>query len=302
MNNRVQGFTLIEMIMVIVLTSIIAVMISSILNRPLLAYVDTQRRTELVNVAQVALTRMSSELEHALPNSIRIDATGQILEFMPFHAAGRYRVGNAGDPNGLAIRIPDRAFNNLGDITDGTTGRIVVYNTSPGDLYADATGTSPANTGVITEADNLVTISNCFIDSLTDSNCSDAAPVGTFLEQVDRLTLARNHRFDASGSGSPASRFYLANDAVTYFCDPSSNELRRLQGYNISASQNTDLSILAATATQNNLLASSISTCQFIFDPGNGSYRASLVSLSLSLQKKGESVHLLKEVHLWNAP
>jgi len=302
MKQRTTGFTLIEMIMVIVLTSIIAVMISSILNRPLLAYIDTQRRTELVNTAQVALTRMASELEHALPNSIRIDATGQILEFMPFHAVGRYRTGNAGEPNGLTTSIPDREFNNLGDIDDGITGRVVIYNTSPGILYADATGITPANTGVITEVDNLVTINNCYIDTTTDTNCADAAPVGSYLEQVDRLTLTRNHRFDPNGSGSPASIFYLVNDAVTYFCDPSTSTITRLQGYNITVNQTTNLATLASSAIKNSLLANSISSCQFVFDPGNGSYRASLISLSLSLEKKGETVNLLKEVHLWNAP
>lgn len=297
-----RGFTLIEMIMVIVLSSIIAVMITSIINRPLTAYFDTSRRIALVDAAQVALTKMAVELEHAVPNSIRIDATGKILEFMPFQAAGRYRAGNAGNNNGLSVNIPDRRFNNLGDINDGISGRIVVYNTSPTTLYSDASDATPANTGVITESDNLATISDCYIDTATDSDCTDALPVGVYLEKADRITLSRNHRFDPGGSGSPGNRFYLVNNAVTYFCDTSTGELVRYEGYTISSSQVTVAATLSATATSEGKLSVKVSSCSFEFDPGNGNYRASIVSLLLGLIYSGEQVQLLKEVHLWNAP
>ena len=49
------------------------------------------------------------------------------------------------------------------------------------------------------------------------------------------------------------------------------------------------------------LLAEGITLCSFRFDAGNAS-RQGLASLSLAITREGESVNLLKSVHLPNLP
>lgn len=287
-----SGFTLIELVIVIVITSIVATMISQIILRPFQAYTDSSRRAELVGAANAALVKMAWDIQNAVPNSVRIPAANdQVLELMPVLDAGRYREGNAGDANGLAVALPDNSFNHLGDMPNYNGARIVVYNTSATQLYDDATGTIPANNGVITELGNTVTITDCDI-----ATCGD-------LQSVDRITLSNPHRFDQGGTGSPRRRFYLTREAVTYHCDPTTNHnILRYSGYDITSSQTEARATLAATANSEGVVTDHVTGCSFSFQPGSVSYRTATVTIRLTLEDQGERIELLKEVHIWNAP
>ncbi len=309
MNRQQRGFTLIELIIVMIVTAIVVVMISTIISRPLTTYFDTQRRADLAERAQVAINRMTIELENPLPYSVRVTNGGKTLEFMPAIAAGRYWDGNGiNKDNELFAKKPDDAFNHLGQFStaltadiNATATRIVVNNTSATTLYADATDTVTKDIGVITALDNgLVITPDCVIDgNKNDEDCADGG--GANPETVDRLTLARGHTFDPSGSGSPQNRFYLVRDAVTYHCDLATETLMRYQGYTLAAIQPNTVASLIAGASQGTL-ASGVTDCQFVVDSGNGTYRAPLVTMTLTMESDGESVTLVKEVMQWNAP
>ena len=64
--------TLIELVIVIAISSIIAVGMAAFIARPIEAYVDAARRAELTDIADTALRRMTRDLRTALPNSIRV--------------------------------------------------------------------------------------------------------------------------------------------------------------------------------------------------------------------------------------
>jgi MSHA biogenesis protein MshO len=71
-NICVQGFTLIEVITVIVILSIVAVLGSKFVVDSTRSYQSTQTRSRLVNTGRQAVERMSRQLRVALPYSVRL--------------------------------------------------------------------------------------------------------------------------------------------------------------------------------------------------------------------------------------
>ena len=60
---RGGGFTLIELVIAIVLSGIVAIMAASFLTQPMEGYAALGRRAELVDMAEMALRRMQREEE-----------------------------------------------------------------------------------------------------------------------------------------------------------------------------------------------------------------------------------------------
>lgn len=88
--KKISGFTLIELITVIVILSILAVIGSGFVARTAETYQRTQARALLVNTARPALERMTRQLRVALPFSVRLTNSGSCIEFIPIVAAGNY--------------------------------------------------------------------------------------------------------------------------------------------------------------------------------------------------------------------
>lgn len=88
-----QGFTLIELITVIVIISILVAMSTQLITLPVNSYLNIKRRTTLVDTADMSLRRMQRDIRRALPNSIRITtvSNGVLLELLHTLDGGRYR-------------------------------------------------------------------------------------------------------------------------------------------------------------------------------------------------------------------
>src|SRR5688572_4675890 len=88
-----RGFTLLELIIVIVITGIIAAAVAVFMRMLIQSYFDTTRRAELTDRADTALRRMGRDIHLALPNSVRIAASGSntAIEFLLTRSGGRYR-------------------------------------------------------------------------------------------------------------------------------------------------------------------------------------------------------------------
>ncbi len=85
-----RGFTLVELIAVMVILSIIGVIGVGFVVNATESYQRTQTRALLVNSARQALERMTRQLRGALPYSVRITNANQCLQFMPIAAGGNY--------------------------------------------------------------------------------------------------------------------------------------------------------------------------------------------------------------------
>ena len=101
--------------------------------------------------------------------------------------------------------------------------------------------------------------------------------------------------------GSPGRRVYLVEGPVAYLCDTATGTLRRYDGYALSAVPRTSDAALMAAGASRALVASDVVGCTFSYASGSAQ-RNALVTLVLSLSRAGESIRLLNEAQLVNAP
>ncbi len=91
--TRIQpqlGFTLIEIIIVIVILTILGVGSVQFISFSAQGYVDTVRRSELSSTATIVNEKITRMVRDALPNSVRITSDSRCMEFIPIVGASRY--------------------------------------------------------------------------------------------------------------------------------------------------------------------------------------------------------------------
>jgi MSHA biogenesis protein MshO len=101
--------------------------------------------------------------------------------------------------------------------------------------------------------------------------------------------------------GSPGKRVYLVSGPVTYLCDTVAGTLTRYSGYAIAYAQPTSAAVLSASGASAALVAANVAGCQFTYSAGTAQ-RNGLATLELDIAQAGESVQLLHEVQVMNAP
>lgn len=83
MIHKSSGFTLIELITVIVLLGVLVSAITSFIKFGTQIYTETSARDQLVSSARFAIERLNRDIRNALPNSLRLTNANQCLEFTP---------------------------------------------------------------------------------------------------------------------------------------------------------------------------------------------------------------------------
>ncbi|MBZ2170193.1 Tfp pilus assembly protein FimT/FimU [Marinobacter sp. F4216] len=175
--RRAEGFTLIELIMVIVLLSIVATISLRFVTLSTQGAIDVGSR-QLRSLSGVVLSeQVSRALREALPGSVRINSDGSCIEWMPLLAASNYLSLPGGGSLTSFEAVP---------LAGGETaaGRVVVYGYGS-DLY------SVSNPGPVSPAATL--------------------PTGTSPVTVS-FDGGASHRFSGQ---SPARKFFVIDEPRT---------------------------------------------------------------------------------------
>jgi MSHA biogenesis protein MshO len=264
--NRQRGFTLIEMVMVIVILGAIGGMVAVFMRGPIDAYIASAWRAGLTDVADTTVRRMGRDIRKALPNSIRTP-NNQCLEFMPTKTGGRYRADDTAA--GLNFSAADTSFNMLGsnaalpaDQRIGVGDVIVVYNLG-------ITGSDAYN---------------------QDNTSVVVAPAPSEAGVPPETTITINSKQFPLASGSNRFHVLPANEiAVAYVC--SGGDLHR------TASASFPITSCLATGP----VIARNATCNFDYT-GSDLQRNALVRMVLQMTESSETVTLQHEVHVNNTP
>ena len=240
--RRMAGFTLVELIVVMVLAGIIASFVALTIAQPIEGFIASSRRAALVDEAATALNRITREVRLALPNSVRLSGT-TALEFLRTRSGGRYRATI--DP-AAAVAGLDLDFNAAQD-----TFEIIGQAKEFGGICAAASG----NCGGASPASSADCLAGNGIDCLVIFNTGQPADCAAMpsgrtnaycgdnvagIEAFDVAARTLSFVHDRAGGfefQSPRQRFHVVDTPVSYLCSTATGNLTRYDGYPIAALQ-----------------------------------------------------------------
>lgn len=286
---RARGFSLVELVMVIVIAGTLAAAMALFLKPAIESYFDTRRRADLTDMADTALRRMSQDIRSAVPNSVRSPGT-QCFELLPTSGGGRFRtapdtVWDAANPANPSAFVDTAVATSRFDVfsplsTPLTAGDwVVIDNQNSNDAY-DGTNRAALTVGVIPDAS-----------------------VGTA-----RITFATPKQFPVGYDGG---RFVVVpnnggSPAVFYVCDGAGVDA---QGNGLGTLYRVPRAFVGTTPTAcpattgGAILATDVASCRFVYDPNQGATQQSgFVWMRLELSRAGESIALAHGVHVDNVP
>lgn len=196
-----KGFTLVELVTVILILGILVVGVSSFIIFGTRIFVDSTAVDRVLGSSRFVMERLSRELRNAVPSSLRLQSSSQLqcLEFLPITASGSY----------LSLPLAP-------------------------DVQADtATVFAPATAISASEQLLVYPLTNAEIYG-SGSNKRHAIDKVVLNGSLLTLQFAAAVNF---AEASPAKRFYVAGQPVSYCFSPVNGSIRRYSNYGYHASQ-----------------------------------------------------------------
>lgn len=261
-----SGFTLIELITVIVILSILATIGTNFVVQATESYQSTQTRALLVNTARQAIERMTRQLRGALPYSARIVNAGQCIEFMPIVGGGNYIDGNVA--TSFADPVPD--------LSNGAPARNQI-SVSPHTLTTDFGVAAHVTIGALSA-------NEIYVSPYVSRAAYNSASTSTLLQLNTAKQWQRN---------SINKRFYLLADPQA-FCLVG-NELRFYQDIPVTSAA-VNLTSVGSIIARNVASAN-----PFVLQNGSEN-RNTHVTISLDFSSGGETLNYTQGVFIRNVP
>jgi MSHA biogenesis protein MshO len=286
-NKPQHGFTLIELVTVIVILGIVSVGVSGFLRSGLQIYSDANERDQLLSQSRFVLERLSRELRMAIPNSVRsqysASAGVQCLEFVPALWTSFYTtlpVLPSSADLARVVEFADNANHYAWQVSD----YVFVYPTSNQDIYESS---SQKRQTILSCRDDMDADEDGNPDG--DGDCDTADSTSHLAE----LTLS-----GAFADNSPASRIYFARNSVS-FCARNNNIYRYEGTVNSAQTVYQSGGDLLVENLQNNLTIDSELPFSISAPTLN---RNALVQLRLTFELQEETINYNTAVHIPNVP
>lgn len=277
------GFTLMELIIVIIIMGVMSVGIAGFIKLSTQTYLNVTERDELLANARFAVERLNREIRNALPNSMRVDniiisgeVVGQCLEYVPIVTSTVYTeiaVAPESAANTLTV-IPfkisatvDYACADCGDV-------VMVYPLDITEVYQDHNNTSGKG----------FEIANYPATSISEIELKQT---GTFAEE------------------SPTQRAYIVNSPISYCIDGTTEKITRYANYGFTAAQELPPNIVTSPALKSSLMAQNTSFNEndlpFSVTPPS-LQRNAVVQIKLNFVRGLEEVVFDNAIHINNIP
>lgn len=266
-----SGFTLVELILVIVLLGIIGGFTFNYLGFGARIFSDAVGREQAVSQARFALQRLSIELKNSLPRSVQLIDGGNCIEFMPILTSGQYLdIPLADSPTtefvAIMPAVPTASLNN---------SYLFVFANELDFIY----GSSALRRKRIFDI---------------ESNVPD-----DFLMTVNFLAESPSY-FAAQSIGR---RYYVSSGPVRWCYSPADRSLRRIAGYPITEAGNFP----ALNPTSNEVMArdlvNDVSSPPFlVFEPTLTRNNIIQIDLRIERGNTGEPLQMTREVFIPNVP
>ena len=271
-----RGFTLVELISVIVILAVLAIGVFSYLGFGAQVFTDTVGRDRLASDGRFVVERLSRELRNSLPLSSRVNTGDQqrCLEYVPALTSSSYvqipLPGLTANDDFVAVAPPV-------PLTELQGNNLVVYANTLQSIYNPNSNRQKANVELTDLGNQLVSIS-----------------------------YDGQNRFQTQ---SPARRYFITGSPVSWCLVNQS--LRRYTGYARTVAQPTAANLAAAEAAGNAtsvLMAENLvnnpALLEYPFRVAEPTLRRNgLVQMSFIFRlNSGDQLELLQEVHLPNVP
>lgn len=265
-NIRSCGFTLIELVTVIIIVALITAGGTQFISYAAEAYLVSNLRSVAAGRGEIAAEKIARELRNALPYSAR--SNNQCVEFIPVTAGSTYI--------SLPTTTAAASFQSIpmSPTQASASGRAAVYPVSTADLY------NLSNPGPISDTATL--------------SAPDVSNVVT-------VTLASDHQFTA---GSPTQRYFLISAPISFCRDASI--LYRYQNYGFNAGQLLPAALPNTVPNRQRISDSMDASVVPFSVSAAGLQRNAIVAMdllfSITSNQETESIRINHEVQLRNIP
>ncbi|WHF35797.1 PilW family protein [Aeromonas salmonicida] len=275
--GRARGFTLVELVMVILLLGIMATFTSQFIGIGSQIYGDASSREQLMSDARFAMERLNREVRDAVPGSERIETTdgvwvdaGPCLSFWPISTSSRYITLN-------------RAIS-------GSSATLELVMATP------ASAANPLNldANAVTEGDLMIVfpVPDKNAGSLT-AGCDYGRCVAQVVDVLAPVSGAQTIHYASANSLaglSPGSRVYFAREQVRYCA----------QGGALYRATSV-LSGASSTMPLGTLMAESLRTGSFYRETPAFNAEGEF-GMRFVFERKGESVTFNHKIEVFNVP